>query len=58
MQNIKDLQINIEILRERLNKLIEDNDFKLGNREIIDLSQKLDTLIDTYTKIRGNKFLS
>ncbi len=58
MQNINDLQTNIEVMRERLNKLIENNNFKLINKEIIDLSQELDVLLDNYVKLEKNSVIS
>ncbi|SHH03248.1 aspartyl-phosphate phosphatase Spo0E family protein [Tepidibacter thalassicus] len=57
MQKIRTLQANIEVLREKLNKLIEDKDFKLSNREIISLSQELDVLLDDYVKFKNSKFI-
>jgi len=58
MEKMKDLQMNIELMRERLNKLIENNNFKLVNKEIIDLSQELDILLDNYVKLKNNSVLS
>lgn len=58
MEKMKDLQMNIELMRERLNKLIENNNFKLVNKEIIDLSQELDILLDNYVKLKKNSVLS
>lgn len=58
MQNINDLQTNIEVMRERLNKLIENNNFKLINKEIIDLSRELDVLLDNYVKLEKNSVIS
>ncbi|CAH2214661.1 aspartyl-phosphate phosphatase Spo0E family protein [Tepidibacter aestuarii] len=58
MQSMKDLQMNIEVTRERLNKLIENNNFKLVNKEIIDLSQELDVLLDNYVKLKKSSILS
>ncbi|WP_099190691.1 aspartyl-phosphate phosphatase Spo0E family protein [Tepidibacter mesophilus] len=58
MQNINDLQINIEVMRGKLNKLIENNNFKLVNKEIIDLSQELDVLLDNYVKMKKDSILS
>lgn len=58
MEKMKDLQMNIEVMRERLNKLIENNNFKLVNKEIIDLSQELDVLLDNYVKLKNNSALS
>ncbi|MCT4509442.1 MAG: aspartyl-phosphate phosphatase Spo0E family protein [Tepidibacter sp.] len=57
MQNMNDLQMNIEVMRERLNKLIEVNNFKLVNKEIIDLSQELDILLDDYNKMKKDTVL-
>lgn len=54
MQNIKDLEFNIEIMREKLNKLIVEKNFKLENREIIELSQQLDILLESYVKLEKN----
>lgn len=57
MQNMNDVQMNIEVMRERLNKLIEINNFKLVNKEIIDLSQELDVLLDNYNKMKKDNAL-
>lgn len=54
MQNIKDLEFNIEIMREKLNKLIVEKNFKLENRDIIKLSQELDILLENYVKLEKN----
>ncbi|WFD11053.1 aspartyl-phosphate phosphatase Spo0E family protein [Tepidibacter hydrothermalis] len=58
MEKMNDLQMNIEVMRERLNKLIENNNFKLVNKEIIDLSQELDILLDNYVKLKKDSILS
>ncbi|MEJ8554501.1 Spo0E family sporulation regulatory protein-aspartic acid phosphatase [Tepidibacter sp. Z1-5] len=58
MEKMKDLQMNIEVMRERLNKLIENNNFKLVNKDIIDLSQELDVLLDNYVKLKKDSVLS
>jgi hypothetical protein len=42
------LSNTIEDLREELNSLIEKLDFDLNNKNIIELSQKLDMLIFDY----------
>jgi hypothetical protein len=38
----------IEEMREKLNALIEKFNFDLNNKDVIDLSQKLDELIFDY----------
>ncbi len=57
MQDMKELKLNIEVLREKLNKLIINRDFRLGNKEIISVSQELDVLLENYVKIEKNQLI-
>ena len=54
MQNLKEIENNIEVVRQKLNNLIIEKEYKLVNAEVVILSQQLDSLLDKYNKLSKN----
>ena len=46
------IETRIELLREKLNKCIDNNSFSIVNEEILNISEELDMIIIEYIKGR------
>ena len=51
MDNLNKIKKNIQDVREKLNKLVESKD-TVNSKELIELSEKLDELINQYARAK------
>lgn len=54
METIKDIEIKIETLREKMHSLIHKNQYIL-TPEVLKASQNLDSILNEYYKLKNKK---
>ena len=57
MPEIEEILNKVEELREKLNKLAQNENEKLTDPKIIAVSRELDVLLNTYHKLMTNKMI-